>query len=143
MPASLSVWSRRVLPPPPPHRLDPLLEKWSVSITDHFWPFSQKWVQPPPELEGVYELRTFVWTTRFLCVAFLFRMNLAHRRMSLHRELRSQDDRKLRAHCIAVWCEMKLTKWNLRNILRAPNHVALTSCFLQRRFGWRLSTPTL
>ncbi len=27
---------------------------------------------PPPELEGVYELRTFVWTTRFLCVAFLF-----------------------------------------------------------------------
>ena len=23
------------------------------------------------ELEGVYELRTFVWTTRFLCVAFL------------------------------------------------------------------------
>ncbi len=24
------------------------------------------------ELKGVYELRTFVWTTRFLCVAFLF-----------------------------------------------------------------------
>ncbi len=24
------------------------------------------------ELEGVYELRTFVWTTRILCVAFLF-----------------------------------------------------------------------
>ncbi len=51
--------------------LDPLLEKWSVSITDHFWPFFPKWVHPPPELEGVYELRTFVWTTRFLCVAFL------------------------------------------------------------------------
>ncbi len=56
--------------------LDPLLEKWSVSSTDHFWPFFPKWVQPPhtphtPELEGVYELRTFVWTTRFLCVAFL------------------------------------------------------------------------
>ncbi len=28
--------------------LDPLWEKWSVSITDHFWPFFPKWVQPPP-----------------------------------------------------------------------------------------------
>ncbi len=26
------------------------------------------------ELEGVYELRTFVWTTHFLCVAFLLRV---------------------------------------------------------------------
>ncbi len=28
--------------------MDPLLEKWSVGITDHFWPFFPKWVQPPP-----------------------------------------------------------------------------------------------
>ncbi len=25
--------------------LDPLWEKWSVSITDHFWPFFLKWVR--------------------------------------------------------------------------------------------------
>ncbi len=35
--------------------LDPLLEKWSVSITDHFWPFFPKWVQPPtPWLDPLY-----------------------------------------------------------------------------------------
>ncbi len=27
-----------------------LLKKWSVSITDHFWPFFPKWVQPPRPL---------------------------------------------------------------------------------------------
>ena len=39
-------------------------------VTDHFSQSGSN--PPPPELEGVYELRTFVSTTCFLCVAFLF-----------------------------------------------------------------------
>ncbi len=29
--------------------LHPLLKKWSVNITDHFWPFFPKWVTPPQD----------------------------------------------------------------------------------------------
>ncbi len=38
--------------------------------------FSQGFRACPSDLEGVYELRTFVWSTRFLCVAFLFGVGL-------------------------------------------------------------------
>ncbi len=59
---------------PPPLVRPTLAEKW---VQENFFQmviscFSQGFRACPSDLKGVYELRTSVWTTRFLCVAFLF-----------------------------------------------------------------------
>ncbi len=69
------IWSQ----PPPPQGQDQipnLVPPWGqdqIFKSGYVYELQMFVQKNIDELEGVYELRTFVWTTRFLCVAFLLR----------------------------------------------------------------------
>ncbi len=60
-----------------------LIPQWSVMMTDLFEPM-WFWPSPPPADHMVHQNFSFVWTTRFLCVAFLLSiLGLVWRLLSL------------------------------------------------------------
>ncbi len=108
--------------------LDLLLEKWSVSITDHFWLFFPKWVQPPRWtwrclwtanvcMDHTLFMRSIlVWKPNCLCLCTLLFLDLPWEFFS--KEEPSRDG----APGIDLSMEVvQLLRWEKTSLHRFPN----------------------